>query len=94
MQSPSQLRVFTITLMYTVIICGSLSNPANGQLTLTATSAGGIATYNCSEGHSLVGSGERECQCNSQWSGAAPTCNGESVYRRKGGRVWEVSGVM
>ena len=81
MQSPGQLRVFTIiiALIYTVIICGALSGPVSGQLTLTATSAGGIATYNCSEGHILVGNGERMCQCNSQWSGAAPTCSGESL---------------
>ena len=57
--------------------CGSLTNPDNGQVTLTAgTTVGQTATYSCETGYNLVGDSTRTCQATGNWSGSAPTCQG------------------
>ena len=57
--------------------CGSLTDPANGQVDLTSgTTFGQIATYSCSTGYNLVGDSTRTCQATGEWSGSAPTCQG------------------
>ena len=60
-----------------VINCGDLSDPSNGQVTLTGTTFGSTATYECDSGSILVGSLERTCQDDGNWSGTDPTCDGE-----------------
>ena len=80
---------YTVTIVHfcAVISCGALSNPANGQLSLTGTTAGGMTAYTCSVGHNLNGISERVCQCSGQWSGEEPTCEGMCcVLRREEGR--------
>ena len=54
--------------------CPSLEPPENGQVALTSRIVGSIATYTCSPRFDLVGHPHRSCQSNSEWSGAAPTC--------------------
>ena len=62
---------------WTVVNCGTLSNPANGQVTHTAgTTYGKTATCSCNTGYKLVGSSTRTCQATRVWSGSAPTCQG------------------
>ena len=56
--------------------CGSLTDPPNGQVTLTATTFGQTATYSCNTGYSLVGNSTRSCQATGNWSQSAPTCDG------------------
>ena len=57
--------------------CGTLTNPANGQVTLTAgTTFGQTATYSCNTGYYLVRGSTRTCQATGVWSGSAPTCKG------------------
>ena len=57
--------------------CGSLTDPANGQVDLTAgTTFGQTATYSCNTGYNLVGDSTRTCQATGVWSGSAPTCQG------------------
>ena len=57
--------------------CGSLTDPANGQVTHTAgTSLGQTATYSCNTGYNPVGDSTRTCQATGNWSGSAPTCQG------------------
>ena len=57
--------------------CGSLTDPANGQVDLTAgTTFGQTATYSCNTGYNLVGDSTRTCQATGEWSGSAPTCEG------------------
>ena len=65
----------------TVINCGGLSDPENGQVTISPgpvamTGEGATATYTCnsSAGYMLVGTAMRTCQDSGQWSGMAPTC--------------------
>ena len=64
--------------------CGSLSDPANGQVTLTTgKSFEQTATYSCDTGYNLVGNSTRTCQATGNWSESAPTCQGmllHSVY--------------
>ena len=63
-------------------MCPQLSTPDNGQITITATSGGLLATYFCNEGYSLSSNvdGIRICsQITGEWSGFAPTCISEFV---------------
>ena len=55
--------------------CGSLTNPANGQVShTTGTTFGQTATYSCNTGYNLVGDSTRTCQATGEWSGSEPTC--------------------
>ena len=57
--------------------CGSLTDPANGQVNHTAgTTFKQIATYSCNIGYNLVGDSTRTCQATGNWSGSSPTCEG------------------
>ena len=61
----------------TVVNCGTLSNPANGQVSHTdGTTLGQTATYSCNTGYSLVGDSNRTCQATGEWSGNVPACQG------------------
>ena len=64
-----------ISFFSTVVDCGALTNPANGQVTHTAgTTFGQTATYSCNMGYTLVGDSTRTCQATGVWSRSAPTC--------------------
>ena len=64
-------------LSLTAVDCGSLTNPANGQVSHTAgTKFGEIAIYSCEPGYNLVGDSTRTCQATGEWSGSEPTCQG------------------
>ena len=64
-----------VSLFSTVVDCGTLSNPLNGQVNHTAgTTFGETATYSCNTGYNLVGDNTRTCQATGAWSGSAPTC--------------------
>ena len=55
--------------------CGTLTNPANGQVSHTgATTLGLTVTYSCDTGYNLVGDSTRTCQATRVWSGSVPTC--------------------
>ncbi|XP_052808433.1 E-selectin-like isoform X2 [Mya arenaria] len=57
--------------------CGSLSNPANGQVSFLATTEGSTATYSCNSGFMLVGDSTRTCEASGVWNGSEPTCQQE-----------------
>ena len=62
--------------------CGSLTDPANGQVDLTSgTTFGQTATYSCNTGYNLVGDSTRTCQATGEWSGSTPTCQGVVLLR-------------
>ena len=51
-----------IYLLLTVVNCGNLTNPTNGQVSYTAgTTLGQTATYSCNTGYNLVGNSTRTC---------------------------------
>ena len=78
MQSAMNTNMFYLS---TAVNCGTLSNPANGQVTHTAgTTFGQTATYSCNSGYSLVGVNNRTCQATGVWFGTAPTCQGVLSY--------------
>ena len=64
---------------YSVIDCGALPNPTNGQVVLPSTVLGSTATYSCNTGFDLVGASTRICQADSTWSEAEPSCQSESL---------------
>ncbi|XP_072025238.1 uncharacterized protein [Amphiura filiformis] len=57
-----------------VILCSSLTSPTNGNVFITRTSVGGLATYFCDEGYMLMGMERRVCQQTGQWFGRMPSC--------------------
>ena len=68
-------QILFISLFSTVVDCGTLANPANGQVSTTArTTFRQTATYSCNTGYNLVGDSTRTCQATGQWSGSVPTC--------------------
>ena len=67
--------------LLTVVDCGTLTNPANGQVSHTAgTTFGQTATYSCNTGYNLMGNSIRTCQATGVWSGSASSCQGTSMW--------------
>ncbi|XP_013419175.1 sushi domain-containing protein 2 [Lingula anatina] len=60
----------------TVVACGRLGAPDNGQRNLTDTNylEGVTIEFSCNEGYSLEGSANRTCLSSSQWSGQPVNC--------------------
>ena len=54
--------------------CGTLTDPQNGEVTLTATTFMSTATYGCNSGYTLSGNGTLTCEASGTWSDTAPTC--------------------
>ena len=65
-----------VSLLFAAVSCGTLTNPANGQVSYNAGMFGQIATYSCDLGYNLVGDSNRTCQATGVWSGSTPTCHG------------------
>ena len=64
-------------LHYTVVDCGSLTDPDNGQVSTTTTTYTSTADYTCDTGYSLVGMNQRNCTAAGTWTDGEPTCNSE-----------------
>ena len=69
----------------TVVSCSQLAAPANGNIQVSATTYGGVATYSCRDGFQLSGSRTRTCQADGNWSGAQPSCIGRCCH------FWEMA---
>ena len=81
MTSSRRRNLLDVFLLLTVVDCGNLTDPANGQVDHTAgTLLGQNATYSCNTGYNLVGDSTRTCQAEGEWSGSAPTCQGMLLY--------------
>ena len=67
-------------LIFIVVDCGALTDPDNGQVTLSnGASLNSEASYSCNIGFAINGTSTRTCQINDQWSGSAPTCESENI---------------
>ena len=64
-------------MLYTVVDCGSLTDPDNGQVSTTTTTYTSTADYTCDTGYSLVGVNQRNCTAAGTWTDGEPTCNSE-----------------
>ena len=60
---------------FTVADCGPLKPPRNGDVELSGTTIGSVATYECFGGYSLVGDEIRSCVDGGFWTGDDPVCN-------------------
>ena len=73
----TSIRCNNLHLILTVVDCGNLTHPANGQVNhIAGTTFGQTATYTCDTGYNLVGDSNRTCQATGNWSGSPPTCQG------------------
>ena len=61
----------------TVVQCGGLVDPPNGEVSLDGMVFGSQATYNCSAGYNLFGDAARSCEADGRWSGSQPACEGD-----------------
>ena len=61
----------------TVVDCGGLVPPSNGNRTLTGTTFGSQANYSCFVGYTLDGAMLRTCTAAGSWSESDPMCNSE-----------------
>ena len=71
----------------TGLICGSLPNPKNGQVTFGSTRVGTSATYQCDSGFVLVGKSTRVCQASGEWSGDEPQCQRKLIKKRLASQI-------
>ena len=70
-----QYQAHDVFLLSTAVDCGTLTHPANGQVSHTVgTTLGQTATYSCNTGYNLMGDNTRTCQATGVWSGSEPTC--------------------
>ena len=70
----SVYHIFCYVTTITVVQCGSLSNPTNGQVEYSTTSYRSISNYYCNYGYVLVGVNSRQCLSNGTWSMEPPIC--------------------
>ncbi|XP_038073805.1 sushi domain-containing protein 2-like [Patiria miniata] len=67
-----------------IVICGSVANPANGRKEVSRGSVGGVASFTCDDGYTLQGDNELVCQENGQWSGEVPICEASGL------QAWQI----
>ena len=66
-----------MTVICSTVMCPTLSNPANGQVTVSTHTVGSVATYTCNNGYNLTGANMTMCVKNGvlgKWSPKEPTC--------------------
>lgn len=64
-----------LSLISAAVSCPELSDPTDGNVTLSGLTFGSSATYSCIAGFRLAGGDElRMCMADMEWSGDAPIC--------------------
>jgi len=63
-----------------LVDCGALTNPLNGQVSAPLTIYGSTGSYSCLDGFALSGVPSRTCQADGNWSDAAPSCSRRKQY--------------
>ena len=58
----------------TEVDCGEPPQPTNGELVLSETTYGSMATFSCNQGYDLIGSEVRVCQADGSWDGEITVC--------------------
>ncbi len=65
----------------TVVDCGPLTAPANGNVVVQSTTFGSTASYSCVLGYILEGPEERFCGVDGQWSDTEPVCTCKLILK-------------
>lgn len=65
--------------IFAAVECEQLEDPDNGNVVLSGTTLGSLATYSCIEGYELNGEEQRTCQMDRTWSGVEPTCDRKQI---------------
>ena len=68
-----------LSIFITVVDCGRIGGPENGEITLSGTTFGSEAAYECDIGFELVGEATRTCEATGEWSGEEPVCERKTV---------------
>ncbi len=70
------LTFFTmfVFLLFSVVDCGRLTDPENGQVIFADTRFGFRARYRCFSGYTLQGETSRLCEDDGFWTGSSPIC--------------------
>ena len=69
-----------LTSTSTVLRCGNLPDPPNGQVVTNNPPINGtVANYDCNSGFQLLGAAMRLCR-GTQWSGSPPQCIRKLYY--------------
>ena len=66
------MLVYIIRVYISVLDCGPLSDPLNGNFQILHFES--IVIYTCDTGYVLDGAETRICQANGMWSGTEPSC--------------------
>ena len=66
--------------LLTVVQCGGLGDPPNGEVSLDGVGFRSQAIYNCSAGYNLFGDMTRSCEADGRWSGSQPACEGDILF--------------
>ena len=62
---------------YTVVDCGPLTDPDNGQVSAATTTYTSTADYTCNTGYNLFGVDQRNCTAAGTWTSGEPICQSE-----------------
>ena len=67
-----RVYICLIHMLSSVLDCGPLSDPLNGNFLILHFES--IVIYTCDTGYVLDGADTRICQANGTWSGTEPSC--------------------
>ena len=71
---------YTVSILSAVVTCPPLTNPDKGMVSVPNNNFESTATYTCVPGYTVSGGDmPRTCEATMMWSGAAPTCECESI---------------
>ena len=70
------IHTYDFHIALTFVVCGGLSNPANGGVSNTVAEVGGTVPYFCNYRYELIGDTNVTCQASGNWSGSPPICRG------------------
>ena len=62
--------------------CEVLLDISEGDVSLSGTVFGSVATYSCNNGYRVEGDRERTCLANATWSGTTPHCQGLGMNKK------------
>ena len=74
-------------MLYIVVECGGLEDPANGTVEVPATTYQSVASYSCDTGYNLTGEGMQTCLSSGEWSLTTPNCSGIAYIHSVSGDV-------